>query len=184
MPARGLDQPTTEDRATDGAEQHRDSENCHDATDAVRTGGPGHDGHTERHQHAAAEALEHTEADERGDVPRHRTGDRTEHEQHQGRHVEALGAETVGSPTGNRNDRRQSEGVGRHRPRDGGVRSFEVLGKSGERDAHHGYVENRHDGAEHHHGSDLEDRPVKFVGRRCRRVRRCHREVSWLSARR
>ena len=61
---RDVDQPAAEDRAADRAEQHRDAEDGHQPADPVRAGGPGHDRHAERHQHAAAEALQHAEADQ------------------------------------------------------------------------------------------------------------------------
>ncbi len=44
-----------------GPEQHRHPEDGHQPAHPVRTGRPGHDRHAERHQHAAAEALQHPE---------------------------------------------------------------------------------------------------------------------------
>ena len=68
MPAGDVDQPAAEDRAEDRAEQHRDAEDRHHPADPVGAGGAGHDRHAERHQHAAAEALQHPEGDQRADV--------------------------------------------------------------------------------------------------------------------
>ena len=59
-----LDQPAAEDRAEDRAEQHRHAEDGHQAAHPGRAGRAGHDRHAERHEHAAAEALQGAEADE------------------------------------------------------------------------------------------------------------------------
>ena len=58
VPRGALDERAAEDRAEDRAEQHRDAEHGHHAADALGAGGAGQDRHAERHQHAAAEALE------------------------------------------------------------------------------------------------------------------------------
>ena len=65
LPGGVVDQPAAEDRADDRAEQHRDADHRHHPADPVRAGRAGQDRHAERHQHAAAEALQHPEADQR-----------------------------------------------------------------------------------------------------------------------
>ena len=70
VPARDVDQPAAEDRAEDRAEQHRDTEHRHHPADPVGAGGAGHDRHADRHQHAAAEPLEHPERHEHLDAGR------------------------------------------------------------------------------------------------------------------
>ena len=167
---RDLDQPAAEDRPEDRAEQHRHAEDRHQPAHPGRPGGPGHDRHAERHEHAAAEALQDAEADEHLDRRRRwRTGP-SRGEEDDGQDVEPLGAEPVGRPAGQRDDRREREGVGRDRPRDGGVREGlpRALGEHGlegrQGDVDDGDVEDRHDRAEHDHAGDLEDRPVDLVG--------------------
>ena len=113
MPAGDLDQPAAEDRAHDRAEQHRHAEDGHEAADPVRAGGPGHDRHAERHQHAAAQALQHPERDQHVDVPGGRAQHRTGREQDDRGQVEPLGAEPVGRPAGDRDDGGQGQGVRR-----------------------------------------------------------------------
>jgi hypothetical protein len=92
-----LDQPATEDRTHDRAEQHRDAEDRHQATHPVRAGRPGHDRHAERHQHAATETLEDPEGDQHLDRLRRRAERGTQREEADRRQVEALGAEPVGA---------------------------------------------------------------------------------------
>ena len=107
------------------------------------------------------------ERDQRLDRPRraaqHRAGD----EQHQREHVEALGAEPVGRPAGQRDHRRQRQRVAGHRPRGDRVGGVEGRLEGRQRDADDGDVEDRHDRAEHDDAGDLQD------GRRraCRRPR-------------
>ena len=83
VPADGLDEPAAQDRAADRAEQHRHTEDGHHAAHPVGTGCPGHDGHAQRHQHAAAKALQGTEGDERADVQSHAAQDRAGDKQHE-----------------------------------------------------------------------------------------------------
>ncbi len=162
VPRSSVDQDAAEDRTHDRAEQHRDAEDRHEAAHAVRAGGLGHDRHAERHQHAAAEALEHPEADEGFDVPRRRAQQRSDREQRDRRHVEALGAEPVGRPAGERDDRREREHVGRGGPRDGRVGERLVAARQlglerRQCDVDDRDVEDRHDGAEHDDAGDLEE---------------------------
>ena len=118
----------------------------------------------------AAEALQDAEADEELDRPGRGTQGRAGGEERDGEDVEPLRAEPVGGPAGERDDRGEREGVGRHRPRDGGVGQW-LLGALGEdglegrqRDVDDGDVEDRHDRPEHDDTGDLEDRPVDLVG--------------------
>ena len=169
VPAGVLDQPAADDRAEDRAEQHRDAEDRHQAAHPVRAGRPGHDRHAERHQHAAAEALEHPEGDQHLDRGRRGAERGAEREQADRGEVEALGAEPVGGPAGQRDDRREREGVARDRPRHRGVGQRVVdAGEDGlerrQGDVDDGDVEDRHDRAEHDHAGDLEDRAVDVVG--------------------
>ena len=103
--------------------------------------------------------------DQRADVPGHAAQRRPGDEQHDRRQVEALGAEAVGGPAGDRNDRGQRQRVGRHRPGDRRVGGVEDALERGQRDADHGDVEDRHDGAEHDHAGDLQNTTVEFVRR-------------------
>ena len=68
MPRGAVDQGATDDRAEDRAEEHRDAEHGHHATDPLGAGGAGQDRHAERHQHAAAEALQDAEEDQHLEV--------------------------------------------------------------------------------------------------------------------
>ncbi len=164
-----VDEVAAEDRAEDRAEEHRHPEDRHQAAHPRRTGRARHDRHAERHEHAATEALEGAEADEHPDGGRHRAQRRTQREQEQCRHVEALRPEPVGRPAGERDDGRQGQGVGGDRPRDGGVRQrlaglAEHHLERRESDVDDGDVEDRHDRAEDDDTGDLEDRPVDLVG--------------------
>ena len=153
-----------EDRAEDRAEQHRDAEHGHHATDALRAGGAGQDRHAERHQHAAAEALEHPVEDEQlergGGGAQHGAGGEEQH----GQQVEALGAEAVRGPAGQRDDAGQGEGVAGHRPRDLGRGGVELALEGLERDGDDGDVEDRHDRAEDDHAGHHQDALVELVG--------------------
>ena len=133
------------------------------------SGRPGHDRHAQRHQHAAAESLEHPEGDQHLDRGRRGAERRPEREQPDRGEVEPLGAEPVGRPAGERDDRRQREGVARDRPRHRGVGERVVdAGEGGlERrkgDVDDGDVEDRHDRAENDDAGDLEDGAVDVVG--------------------
>ena len=183
MPGEALDEPATEDRTCDRAEQHRDPEDGHHAADPVRTGGARHDRHAQRHQHAAAEALDDTERDQLGDAPGQAAQDGAGGEERQCGHVEALGAEAVGSPPCQRDDRREGERVGRHRPRHLGVRGVELVLEGRQRDAHDGDVEDGHDRAEHDDTGDLQDGGVELVtaGRRAGGTRSAGRRLGVLA---
>ena len=122
-PGGGVDQPAAEDRAEDRAEQHRDADDRHHAADALRAGGAGQDRHAERHDHAAAEALEDAEADQRLGAPREAREHRAAHEEEDRGQVEALGAEAVGGPAGERDHRGERQRVAGHDPLDGRQRS-------------------------------------------------------------
>jgi hypothetical protein len=166
VPARGLDEPAAENGAADGAEQHRDAQHRHQPADPRRTRRPRHDRHTERHEHAAAQALEHPVRDELLDRVGGGAQHRAEREQQQGQHVEPLGAEPVGGPATERDHRGQRQGVPGHGPGDLRVRGVELGLEGGQRDAHDGDVEDRHDRAENHHTGDLEHGGVQRLGRR------------------
>ena len=164
-----VDEVATEDGAEDRAEQHRHAEDGHQATHPGRAGRAGHDRHAERHEHAAAETLQEAEADEHVDRGGRGAQHRAEREEQQRRHVEALGAEPVGRPAGERDDHGQRQRVGDDRPGDGGVQEGLTrrpeLGLEGrEGDVDDGDVEDRHDGAEDDDTGDLEDGPVDLVG--------------------
>ena len=164
VPRGAVDQRAADDRAEDRAEQHRDAEHGHHATDALRTGGAGQDRHAERHQHAAAEALEDPVEDEQLERGRGRAQHGAGREEEDGEQVEALGAEAVGSPAGQRDDAGEGEGVAGHRPRDLGRGGVELLLERVERDGHDGDVEDRHDGAEDDDAGHHQDVLVELVG--------------------
>ena len=156
-----VDEIAAEDRAQDRAEQHRDADDAHHAADAAGAGGAGEDRHAERHQHAAAEPLEDAEADQRlrrpGDAREQRAGQ----EEGDREQVQALGAEAVGGPAGERDHGRQRERVAGDDPldrREGGV---EVTRQRGDRDVDDRGVEDRHHGAEHHDGGDGQEPAVE-----------------------
>ena len=81
-----------------------------------------------------------------------------------GEQVEALGAEPVGRPAGQRDDARQGQRVAGHRPRDLGRGGVELGLEGLQSDRDDGDVEDRHDRAEHHHSGDEEDTSVELVG--------------------
>ena len=81
-------------------------------------GRAGHDRHAGRHDHAAAEALQHAEGDQRAGRPGHARQRRAGQEQDDRDHVEALGAEPVGGPAGERDHRREREHVAGRDPLD------------------------------------------------------------------
>ena len=58
-----IDRP--EHRPEDRAEQRRHPDHSHDLVHLVGTGGAGHDRLPDRHDHAAAQALQNAEDDER-----------------------------------------------------------------------------------------------------------------------
>ena len=159
-----VDQRAADDRAEDRAEQHRDAEHGHHATDALRAGGAGQDRHAERHQHAAAEALEDPVEDEQLERGRGRAEHGAGGEEEDGEEVEPLGAEAVGGPAGQRDDAGEGEGVAGHRPRDLGRGGVELLLEGLEGDGDDGDVEDRHDGAEDDDAGDHQDALVELVG--------------------
>ena len=164
VPRRDADQPAAQDRAEDRAEQHRDAEHRHDAADPVGSGGAGQDRHAERHQHAAAETLEDPEAPPASPATSavaHRTEPAVNRATRQ--QVEALGAEPVGGPAGQRDHAGQGQGVGGHRPGHLGGRRVELGLEGLEGDGHHGDVEDRHDGAEDDDAGDDQDAAVEAL---------------------
>ena len=169
MPAGVLDQCAADDRSEDGAEEHRDSEHCHHRTDPSRACRLGQNHHSDRHQHAAAETLQHPEDDQGADTPGQRTQHRAQDEQHQRRQIDLLGAETCGGPARQRDDRGQGQRVTGHRPRRTGLVGAELILECVLRHGHNRGVENRHDRAEHDHGSDLDHCRIELVAR----TRRC-----------
>jgi hypothetical protein len=169
VPAEVVDQPAAEDGAEDRAEQHRDAEDRHQAAHPGRAGCAGHDRHAERHEHAAAEALQDPEEDQHVDRGGGGAQHRPEREEQERQHVEALGAEPVRGPAGQRDHGCESQGVAGHGPGDRGVvQGRAVLGEGGlegaERDVDDGDVEDRHDGAEDDDAGDLEDGSVDLLG--------------------
>jgi hypothetical protein len=184
MPASSIDQPAAEDRPADRSEQHRYAENRHEAAHPLRPGRPGNDHHSERHQHAAAKALQHSEANQHVDVGGHGAKRGASGEQRERGHIQALGSEPVGSPARDRDDGGQREGVAGDRPRDRGVgermpdrpeRGLERRkGDVDDRD-----IDDRHDRAEDNNPRDLEDvagNPVAVRG--TRNVRHEHLRLS------
>ena len=81
-----------------------------------------------------------------------------------GEEVEALGAEAVGGPAGQRDDAGQGEGVAGHRPGDLGRGGVELALEGLQRDRDDGDVEDRHDGAEDDHAGHHQDALVELVG--------------------
>ena len=88
---------------------------------------------------------------------------RADHEQDDRGHVQALGAEAVGGPAGERDDGGERERVAGRDPLDGRQRRVELLRQRLDGDVDDGDVEDRHDRAEHDHGSDEEDAAVELV---------------------
>ena len=90
-------------------------------------------------------------------------------------HVEALGAEAVGGPAGERDHGRQRERVAGRHPLDRRQRGLELTGERVDRHVDDGDVEDRHDRAEHDDPGDPHQRLVELVavgGGEWRRVRR------------
>ena len=91
--------------------------------------------------------------------PSTREGDAGHREQ-----VEALGAEAVGGPPGERDHAGERQGVAGHRPGDLGRGRVELLLEGVEGDRDDGDVEDRHDGAEDDHTGHHQDALVELVG--------------------
>ena len=164
VPRGAVDQGATDDRAEDRAEQHRDAEHGHHATDALRAGGAGQDRHAERHQHAAAEALQDPVEDEHLERGRGRAEHGAGGEEQHGEEVEALGAEAVGGPAGQRDDAGQGQRVAGHRPGDLGRGGVELALEGLQGHGDDGDVEDGHDGAEDDDAGHHQDVLVELVG--------------------
>ena len=80
QPACSTSRPPS-DGAEDGGEHHRDADRAEHAAHVLWTGGAGEDDLADRHQHAAAEALEDAEDDQRVDRPREAAEHRAEREE-------------------------------------------------------------------------------------------------------
>lgn len=187
VPADRVDEIATENRAEDRAQQHRDTEDGHQPAHPVRARGAGHDRHAERHEEATTEALENAIEDELVDRAGRGAEDRSDREERERHHVQAFGAEAVGGPASQRDDRGQGEGIGRDRPGDRRIGEiFSTLGEGvlegGQGDIDDGDVEDRHDRTQDDDTGDLEDRAVDLVGvvagRRMGDLRRTGHEVS------
>ena len=159
-----VDQRATEDGAEDRAEQHRDAEHGHHATDPLRTGGPGQDRHAERHQHAAAETLQDAEEDQHLERGRRRAEHGAGGEERDREEVEALRAEPVRGPAGQRDHAGEGQRVGGHRPGDLGGRGVELFLEGVQRDGDDGDVEDRHDRPQDDHAGHHQDALVELVG--------------------
>ena len=107
-----VDEIATENRAEDRAQQHQDTEDGHQPAHPVRARRLGHDRHAER-QEATTEALENAIEDELVDQAGSRGAEGpspiVKNERH---HVQAFGAEAVGGPASQQDDRGQGEGYG------------------------------------------------------------------------
>ena len=162
-PGEVVDEPAAEDRAEDRPEQHRHADDRHHAADAVRAGGLREDRHAERHQHAAAEALQDAEGDQRarppGEAGEHRAAD----EEGDRDHVQALGAEAVGGPAGERDHGGERQRVAGRRPTGSSTATCRTRARACDRDVDDGHVEDRHDRAEHDDRGDEQDAAVELV---------------------
>src|ERR1017187_5069 len=99
-PAEILDEPTSEDGADSGRDQHRDPEYSHHPPHVLGTDGLQDDGHANWHQHASADALHDAEEDQLAEVLRDPTEHRGHGERHDGDQVEPLGSPAVRRPAG------------------------------------------------------------------------------------
>ena len=159
-----VDQPAAEDRAEDRRDQHRHAEDAHHAAHPVGAGLLGHDRHDRGHDHAAADALEDAEGDQRVGAPGRRAEGGAEHEEGERGEVDALGAEAVGGPAGRRDHRGERQGVAGDDPLDRRQRGVEVDRQPVDRDVDDRRVEDRHDRPDHDDGRDHQGVAVERVG--------------------
>jgi hypothetical protein len=86
-PGEVLHEPAAEHRPHGGGEQHRDAEDAHDAAHVLGADRSHDDGHADRHEHAAAESLEHAEEHQLREVLRDPAGHRREREERDGHEI-------------------------------------------------------------------------------------------------
>ena len=151
-PREVLHEPAAEHGPDRRREQHRDAEDPHDPSHVLGPDRSHDDGHADRHQHAAAESLQHAE-----ERPARAASAATPH---------AIDASVNSAmvtryrrfvpkrsrrPSGHRNDRALREHVPGHDPRDVRVGAgLEVGLQRRDRDVDDRRVEDRHDRAEQH----------------------------------
>ena len=106
------------------------------------------DRHARRHDHAAAEALQDAEGDQRLRRPGQTRERRAAGEQAERDHVQPLGAEAVGGPAGERDHRRERERVAGRDPLDRRQRRLELARERVDRHVDDRHIEDRHDRAQ------------------------------------
>src|SRR3954454_92580 len=106
----------------------------HHAAEPVRPGGLREGTHADRHDHAAAEALQDAEEDQRARRPGQAAQRRAEPEQGDRDHPDLLRAEALGHPPGERDDDREAQHVAGRDPLDRVQRGVELARQRLERD--------------------------------------------------
>jgi hypothetical protein len=156
-PVQVLQDQAADDRPQD-RRQHRGHENdAHHAAHPFRPGDLSHDHLGDRHDHAAADALEDAEEDQRGARPGNPAEGRADREEEDRAEVDALGAEAARRPAGQWDDRGECQQVPGGDPldlRQGGVK-FATQGV--EADVDDRRVEDRHRHPQDHDAGDLPD---------------------------
>lgn len=163
-----LDEVARQHRAERRGHQDRDAERAHDGAPALRRRDLEHHGHADRRDHAAAEPLQHAEDDQLLRASGERAERRSGREQGDRSDKHPLGAEFIGHPACERDDRRQRQGIAGHGPLQRVQGGSEVFDKSRESDVHDGRVENDHEHAEDD-GQERRDQLLHGEGRRAGR---------------
>ena len=153
-----LDEPPAQDRAERWRQQDGDAEQAHDQATPLWRREAIEERHADGHQHAAAQALQHAERDQQRGARRERAQQRAEREERQGDQVEPLGAEAVGEPAREGDDRRLRQQVAGDDPLHGVQVGREDALQGGQGDVDDGVVQDGHKGAEHDGGQGQRDR--------------------------
>ena len=170
-PRQVLDDRAADDGAEHRCEQHRHADDAHHAAHAARARGLSQGDHPDRHDHAAGEALEHAEADQRLGAPGQAAEAAGHDERRHGGHPHPLRAEALGGPPGQRDRGREREQVAGAHPLDRRQRRVQLDPQGLQRHVHDRRVEDRHDGADDHHDRDPADVAGQGVVQAARSVR-------------
>src|SRR5919106_739388 len=131
------------------------------AMTAIRTGDLHEQGHPDGHDHAAAEALQEPEDDQRLRRPSQAAQRRRNTEQRHRDHPDPLGTEALGRPTGQRDHRGQREQVPGRDPLDRVQRRRELARQRLQSDVDDRRIEDRHDHPDDHDGRDDVDLSIE-----------------------
>ena len=168
LPAAEVQDDAADHRSQDRSERGRQGDGRHQLAKVRGTACClDQDRHHQREHGSAAESLHDAEGDEAGRVPGEGAEHRSEQEEGEGSHPEALAAELALQPADQRDRDSQREQIARRDPLDRRDARVEVDGQLMQRDAHDGRVEDDRDAADDDRDRGAHERGVELavVGR-------------------